>query len=155
FNPAVVERYRLLGYENRDVADEDFRNDSVDAGEIGAGHSVTALYEVKFNEGVPPTETALTVSVRYADPDSGAITEIANSMSRAQMGTDFFAASSTFQLSAVVAEYAELLRDSYWARESDLDGLTAVALRIAGYFPGDEDVQEFAALVSQAAALRR
>ncbi len=47
FNPEVVARYRLLGFENRAIADEDFRDDSVDAGEIGAGHSVTALYEIK------------------------------------------------------------------------------------------------------------
>src|SRR5581483_1841325 len=46
FNPAVVSSYRLIGYENRAVADADFRNDKVDAGEVGAGHSVTALYEV-------------------------------------------------------------------------------------------------------------
>ena len=51
FNPEVVERYRLLGYENRDVADDDFRNDEVDAGEIGAGHSVTALYEIELLPG--------------------------------------------------------------------------------------------------------
>ncbi len=48
FEPGVVQSYRLLGYENRDVADRDFRNDAVDAGEIGAGHQVTALYEVKL-----------------------------------------------------------------------------------------------------------
>ena len=47
FNPAVVRSYRLIGYENRDVADEDFRDDTVDAGELGPGHSVTALYEIK------------------------------------------------------------------------------------------------------------
>ena len=46
FNPAVVSQYRLLGYENRAVADADFRNDQVDAGEIGAGHDVTAIYEL-------------------------------------------------------------------------------------------------------------
>ena len=46
--PAMVARYRLVGYENRDVKDEDFRNDKVDAGEIGAGHQVTALYEVEL-----------------------------------------------------------------------------------------------------------
>ncbi len=48
FNPEVVMRYRLVGFENRAIADEDFRDNSVDAGEIGAGHSVTALYEVKL-----------------------------------------------------------------------------------------------------------
>jgi Ca-activated chloride channel family protein len=47
FDANKVDRYRLLGYENRDVKDEDFRNDRVDAGEIGSGHTVTALYEIK------------------------------------------------------------------------------------------------------------
>ena len=51
FDPKEVESYRLVGYENRDVADKDFRNDAVDAGEIGAGHRVTALYEVKLRSG--------------------------------------------------------------------------------------------------------
>ena len=58
FNPAVVSRYRLIGYENRDVADQDFRNDTVDAGEVGAGHNVTALYEVKFKDEVRPSRRA-------------------------------------------------------------------------------------------------
>ena len=50
FDAETVRSYRLLGYENRDVADEDFRNDEVDAGEVGAGHTVTALYEIKIND---------------------------------------------------------------------------------------------------------
>ena len=50
FNPETVSRFRLLGYENRRLAHEDFRNDTVDAGEVGAGHSVTALYEIKLHE---------------------------------------------------------------------------------------------------------
>ena len=66
FNPDVVSRYRLLGYENRRVADEDFRNDAVDAGEVGAGHSVTALYELKLRDD---DDGALaTVMLRYEDP---------------------------------------------------------------------------------------
>ena len=51
FNPEVVSRYRLIGYENRRVADQDFRVDTVDAGEVGAGHAVTALHELKLHEG--------------------------------------------------------------------------------------------------------
>lgn len=66
FNPELIEAYRLLGYENRAIADRDFDNDSVDAGEIGAGHRVTALYELVLAgaalpdlEGVPlPTNGA-------------------------------------------------------------------------------------------------
>ncbi len=51
FNPEAVVRWRLLGYENRDVADRDFRNDRIDAGELGAGHQATALYEVRLRDG--------------------------------------------------------------------------------------------------------
>ena len=66
FNPDVVHSYRLIGYENRDVADRDFRNDSVDAGEVGAGHSVTALYELRLHERIDGPIAK--VHVRYEDP---------------------------------------------------------------------------------------
>ena len=65
FEPAAVDRWRLLGYENRDVADRDFRNDAVDAGEVGAGHQVTALYELKVTGGKGDLGT---VRVRYEYP---------------------------------------------------------------------------------------
>ena len=74
FNPETVNRYRLLGYENRDEADEDFRDNAVDAGEIGAGHSVTALYEQKLREGA---EGSLgTVYMRYEDVGLNEVAEI-------------------------------------------------------------------------------
>ena len=74
FNPETVSRYRLLGYENRDVAYEDFRDNAVDAGEIGAGHSVTALYELKLREGA---EGSLgTVYMRYEDVGLNEVAEI-------------------------------------------------------------------------------
>jgi Ca-activated chloride channel family protein len=154
FNPEVVIRYRLLGYENRDVADEDFRDDDVDAGEIGAGHSVTALYEIKLAEDADPAATAMTVMVRYADPDTDEVREISRSISPADLATDFFESSYRFQLDAVVAEYAEILRDSYWAKQSSLTQVAVDARRIAEYLTGDEDVQEFAQLVSRAALLK-
>ncbi len=148
FNPEVVRSYRLIGYENRDVADEDFRNDEVDAGEVGAGHSVTALYEVKLHEGV---EGALgTVFLRYEDPDSGEVTELRRDLPRSELAASFEDASPTFQLSAVVAEYAEVLRESYWAREGTLGAVAREAARLARLIPGDNDVVEFAALTAQA-----
>ena len=153
FNPTVVERYRLLGYENRDVADEDFRNDAVDAGEIGAGHSVTALYEVKFVENSNPAETAMTVRVRYADPETDEVTEIESSLAQQDFADSFTAASLHFQLTATVAEYAEILRDSYWAKESSLASVREDVNRIANGLAQDEDVQEFAGLVSTAVTL--
>ncbi len=72
FNPDVVAYYRLIGYENRDVADQDFRNDAVDAGEIGAGHSATALYAVTFR---PNADGRIaTVQLRWEDPDTHQVT---------------------------------------------------------------------------------
>ena len=67
FSPETVQSYRLIGYENRVLANEDFNNDKVDAGEIGAGHSVTALYEI-----IPadtPSDNLMTLSMRYKEPD--------------------------------------------------------------------------------------
>ena len=113
FNPEVVRSYRLLGYENRAVKDEQFRDDTVDAGEVGAGHNVTALYEMKLNDDAEGM--LATVRVRYEDPDSGEVSEIESSFQRSELTSEFEEASSRFQLSAVVAEYAEILRESFWA----------------------------------------
>lgn len=150
FNPNVISEYRLIGYENRDVADSDFRNDAVDAGEIGAGHSVTALYEVRFVEGANVNEAAVTARVRYEDPETAEVTEIAQSMAVRDVHAQFTDATPTFQLSAVVAEYGELLRQSFWAQDGDWGVLMRDAQRIAEYFPVDGDVQEFANLVVKA-----
>jgi Ca-activated chloride channel family protein len=154
FNPAVVKSYRLMGYENRDVADQDFRNDEVDAGEIGVGHSVTALYEIKFQADAPESDPALTVYVRYQDPDTGEVTEISRSLTRAEFASAFEDASSRFQLDAVVAEYAEILHESYWAKGSSLAGVAEEARRVAKVLPRDPDVVEFAGLVERAASLQ-
>jgi Ca-activated chloride channel family protein len=154
FNPSVVERYRLLGYENRAVADQDFRDDTVDAGEIGAGHSATALYEIRLVAEPVPGQVAMTVRVRYTTPDTNEVVEIARNIGQRDFLTTFADASPRFQLAAVVAEYAEILRNSYWAQNNNLTSLSTDARRIAEYFPTDPDVQEFAQLVTQAAALR-
>jgi Ca-activated chloride channel family protein len=164
FDPQVISRYRLLGYENRDVADEDFRNDEVDAGEVGAGHSVTALYEVKFYPQNGPQEAArraLTVRVRYQDPDAEdePAHEIARELWSDELGLEFDRASARFQLTAAVAEYAEILRGSYWTREDSLEDVLAVA-RLASARLDDgaalsREAGEFIALVEQAERLAR
>ena len=82
------------------------------------------------------------------------VVEIAQSLAGRDAHLSFTDGSATFQLSAVVAEYAELLRDSYWARESSIDQVALDARRIAEYLPRDEDVQEFAELVTVAATLK-
>jgi len=98
FNPHVVSRYRLLGYENRDIADDQFRDDKVDAGEVGAGHSVTALYEIKFQDDAKGE--AMLVRVRYKDPESGAVIEVAQKLKSEEVQLAFDAASPEFHLAA-------------------------------------------------------
>ena len=151
FNPEVVQSYRLLGYENRDVADEDFRNDAVDAGEVGSGHSVTALYEVAFHEGAEGN--AGTVFVRWEDPDSGAVFEIAQEFARSGLSDAFSQAAPRFQLATVVAEYAEVLRESFWAQGTSLGDVRRMAEGVAELLPDDTDVQEFLSLVSRAESI--
>jgi len=153
FNPEVVSRFRLLGYENRRVADQDFRNDTVDAGEVGAGHSVTALYELKLLPGVEGR--VATVNVRYEDPDTGDVMEISREFYRGQISAAFEEASPRFQLDAAVAEYAEILRESYWALEGSMEDVRAVAGRVSRLLPDDPDVTEFLDLVTQAARITK
>ena len=145
FNPEVVSRYRLLGYENRRVDDQDFRDDTVDAGEVGAGHSVTALYELKLHDNA--TGNVGTVFVRYEDSDSGQIVETSQTLQRSDMLSRFDDASTSFQLAAVVAEFAEILRNSYWAQDGSLTQVLAEARRLQDLLASDSDVAEFASLV--------
>jgi len=155
FNPDVVSRYRLIGYENRDVADDDFRNDEVDAGELGPGHSVTALYEVKFEADADPQATALTVYLRWEDPNTGTVTQISRSAARNDLSDEFAESDPRFQMTAVVAQYAEILRQSYWAKDAgiELEDVARDAQRIAEYLPRDQDVQEFVHLAAKAVDL--
>ena len=152
FNPETVSRFRLLGYENRRVDDEDFRDDSVDAGEIGAGHSVTALYELKLRESVEgPVGT---VYMRYEDPDFNEVTEISLEFQRSELAASFEEATARFQLAAVVAEFAEVLRGSYWAQEGSLEAVASEARRLRQLMPEAADVAEFASLTVQAERLQ-
>ena len=151
FNPEVVSRYRLLGYENRDVADDDFRNDAVDAGEIGAGHSVTALYELKLREGAEGVIG--TVYMRYEDVGFNEVVEISQEFSYSDLAATFEETAPTFQLSAVVAEFAEVLRGSYWAREGSLEAVSGEARRVQLLLPDSTAVSDLASLAVQAATL--
>ena len=148
FNPEVVARYRLIGFENRAVADEDFRDDTVDAGEIGAGHEVTALYEIKLHPDA--AGQIATVYLRWEDPGTHAVAELSQDFESSQLVEAFSAASPHFQRSVVVAEYAEILRDSYWAQDSTLAGVLEEAERVSRLMSNEPDMTEFVDLVRQA-----
>ncbi|MBK8989837.1 MAG: hypothetical protein IPM39_27880 [Chloroflexi bacterium] len=83
----------------------------------------------------------------------GEVSEITQSIALSEFAPAFTQATPRFQLSAIVAEYAEILRCSYWAKDNSLGNIVTEARRIAEYLPGDADVQEFANLVMQAANL--
>ena len=151
FNPEVVMRYRLVGFENRAVADDQFRDNSVDAGEVGAGHSVTALYEVKLYPEA--YGNIATVFMRWEDPDSRAVTEISRDFSTGDLAYEFEDADLYFQRAVVVAEYAEILKHSYWAEESSLDHVYREAMRIYEEMPRERDMEEFVNLVGDALRL--
>ncbi len=156
FNPEFVRSYRLLGYENRAVADNDFRNDQVDAGEVGAGHSVTALYEIKFHDTVQvanQTKPTLTVYIRYQDIESGQIVETAQPFAPSDFSATVNQTSSSFRLVAAIAEYAEILRGSYWAQDSTLDAVRALALSAEPAFSNNNQVLEFMPLLNQASQI--
>ena len=151
FNPEVVSRFRLLGYENRRLDHEDFRDDDADGGEIGSGHSVTALYEIKLHEGA--LGQLATVFIRHEDPDTRQVTEISKDIFAAELAEAFEDASPEFQLAAAIAEFAEILRDSFWAQEGSLDAVHQV---IEGILPQihDERSNELVRLVNQAARFK-
>ncbi len=151
FDPKVVRSYRLLGYENRDVLDKDFRNDKKDGGEIGAGHQVTALYEIKFHPNQKKQNLG-TVFIRYKDPDCMEVVEINRVIKRKFFKNSFQAASLDFQLSACAAEFAEILRGSYWAKESNLHEVKKLAMDIY-HINNDDDILELTNLISQAEIL--
>lgn len=137
FDPAFVERWRLLGYENRDVADEDFRNDSVDAGDIGAGHTAVALYEIKLTDKARrDTEAGWslplgTARLRWARPahhsEAGQVTEIQRGIMTGDLSPSYQRAPAPLRLAVVAAEFAEILRHSYWARGSEVADLIPLA----------------------------
>ncbi len=119
FNPDTVRQFRLIGYENRQMKHEDFRNDEADAGEIGAGHSVTALYEVKLNKGVDSGKLAK-VAIRYEDPGTEKVTEVSEKFLVEDLKDRFEEASPGVQFAATIAQFAEILRESFWVKNGCL-----------------------------------
>jgi len=160
FDAAQVERWRLLGYENRALRSEDFRNDAVDAGEVNAGHQVTALYELVRNPGSGPVATA---RVRYKPPfalDEGrtgeraaAESEVARELERVVRGGDvlpgFAAGSPGFRRAVLAAQFAEVLRASEHARGDSFARLLQEAKAVESLLD-DADFREFLELLALA-----
>lgn len=153
FDHQVVSYWRLIGFENRALADEEFRDDDTDAGEIGAGHSVTALYEVELTRAAErdPNATLGRASLRWIDVDDGEALELSRTIAADDIARSFQAAAPRLQLSVLVAQYAEVLRDSRWAARVDVTiGDLAYDMRLLDSLAReDEQVREFIRIVER------
>ncbi|MCB9796392.1 MAG: von Willebrand factor type A domain-containing protein [Alphaproteobacteria bacterium] len=126
FNPEAVMAYRLVGYENRDIADQDFRVDAVDAGEIRLGHQVTALYELVLRDR--PRGELATVRVRAKPPGPDApAQEWSTRVTRGQLRAEWADGSSDLQVAVATAVFAEKLRGSPYAEEITWDAIVRMA----------------------------
>jgi Ca-activated chloride channel family protein len=172
FNPALVEAYRLIGYENRRLADSDFNDDRKDAGEIGAGHQVTALYEIipvgasdaglvgstdplKYRrppivDGHVASDEWLTLKLRYKAPSGSRSQLVTRTLTG--MPHSFDGASESGRFSAAVALFGMLLRDSEFAGEGSLDMVESLAETALGRDDRGERA-EFLQLVGLARSL--
>jgi Ca-activated chloride channel family protein len=148
FNRAVVSHFRLMGYENRQIADEDFRDDTVDAGELGAGHSVTALYAVRLQPGAEGV--IATMRLRWEDPDTGEVVEISGQYNTWDLNAEFFDASPHFQLAVVAAQFAEILRGGPDSLELEIQDLLPYMYITAAQLTDDQQVSELTTLMIQA-----
>jgi Ca-activated chloride channel family protein len=152
FNPDVISYYRLVGYENRAVADQDFRNDSVDAGELGAGHSATAIYAVQLRPGAQGR--IATVQLRWQDPDTYRVNEINGNLNTWDLALDFNHAAPHYRLAVLAAQYAEALRGSPWAADISLAQIYELAAPLPQEISWDQEVSEFVYLLSRAGQMR-
>ncbi|MFD4373681.1 von Willebrand factor type A domain-containing protein [Streptomyces sp. NPDC058486] len=148
FDRETVERFRLIGYENREVADEGFRDDRVDGGEVGAGHTVTALYVVKTRPGA--SGRIATATVRWLDPDSRSPQERSGEVTSGALHAGLWESGhDSLQLSAVSAYFAEALRGGALPGAPRLGELASYADGIRGR-SGSAVVGELAEAVRQA-----
>jgi Ca-activated chloride channel family protein len=153
FNPATVQAYRLIGYEDRMLQAQDFNNDRKDAGEVGAGHSVTALYEIvpvgakgSVIPGVDPLRyqapaaqpvatthngELLFVKVRYKEPDG----DVSKLLTHTVVADRISSPSADFAFASAVAEFGMLLRDSEYKASATVDDVLARARESLGADP--------------------
>lgn len=150
FNPAKVKAYRLIGYENRMLKNEDFNNDKKDAGELGSGHTVTALYEIvpvgvesefykidelkyqttKVNPSSQASNEIMTVKFRYKKPDGDVSKLIVHPLVDQQV--EFEKTSDDFRWSAAVAAFGMILRESEFVRDFKVGDVEALAKSARG-----------------------
>ena len=148
FNPAVVAEYRLVGYENRMLKREDFNNDKIDAGEIGAGHSVTALYEItlqgadgqrvdalRYGQALPAAQNKdelAYLKLRYKKPGEDSSRLIESSIKTRDILTAQSDSSEHYRFAAAVAGFGQLLRGGEYLQNFSYDDVLALSRKARG-----------------------
>jgi Ca-activated chloride channel family protein len=151
FDPAMVARYRLVGYENRDIKDDDFRQDKVDAGEVGAGHQVTALYEIELTAKGKQAQAPIgSIRIRHKEPTGATATEAAFPMVGGP-AVSFANSSADFRFAFAAAAFADILRGGQDAEHWSLANIRDVAKLAAG---DSEERKELVSLIDQAIVIK-
>ena len=148
FDPGAVAAYRQLGYENRSIDDEDFTDDTVDAGAIGAGHEVTALYAIRLREDVGEGDRLASVTLRWTDPERGSVETLDRGVRLADLAASYGSTDPTFRLDTLVAATAEVLRDSPWVQDIDLHEVSRVADQVQDDLPATDQASDFLDLLN-------
>lgn len=160
FNPKVVKCYRQLGYENRQLKKEQFRDDTVDAGEVGSGQAVTALYEMQLQaddrrQSTEDSDILATVRVRYRRADNGVVEEMERAVRISDVMPSFDEAGQRFRLAACVAEFAEILRACPHAAGSTYEDVAKAFRPVALELNLDKRVGELLRMVENASGMSR
>ncbi|MBW2734148.1 MAG: von Willebrand factor type A domain-containing protein [Deltaproteobacteria bacterium] len=132
FDETIVSAFRLVGYENRVMPNQDFVDDTKDGGEIGAGHTVTAFYELKLHDQAPGVGKVATVRLRYKEPDGDTSKLIEHTLVLDGERATFAEASEDFRFAAAVVELAEVLRVSKHSEGARFDEVIEIARATAG-----------------------
>ena len=145
FNPDAVSQYRLIGYENRMLRNQDFNNDKIDAGEIGAGHTVTALYELilkdegkgwveplryaknKASKGKTLSNELAHLRIRYKKPNGNKSKLLEFPLYRNEIKSSIEQTSNNYRFSAAVAGFAQLLKDNEYLHDFNYDNVLTLA----------------------------
>ncbi|MER7902848.1 von Willebrand factor type A domain-containing protein [Streptomyces sp. NPDC095614] len=152
FDRRTVQQFELIGYENRKVADDDFRDDSVDGGEVGPGHTVTALYAVRLRTGA--SGRVATATVRWLDPKTRKPHEETGSVETGAVGGKLWDGAGTrLQVTAVAAYFADTLRGGDLPGTPPLGELASRARKLAAATE-DSSVEKLATMIEQADRIR-
>ena len=143
FDPELIKSYRLIGYENRMLSNEDFADDTKDAGEIGAGTDVAALFEIELTEQGKTADNPFAVHIRYKEPDG----DESQLFTKETLDTMSGENTDDFRFACAVAAFGHLLRGSEYTGEATLESVMQLAEGSLGRDPGGYR-QEFLALLN-------